>query len=235
MLEVEGLTVRYGEMEAVRGISFRVDAGEVVALIGANGAGKTSSLKAVLGLIRASTGKIYFQGEDIGPLPPWERVRRGISMVPEGRRIFPDLTVERNLLVGAYHRWGDKREVRRKMEEVFSLFPILRERRGQMGKTLSGGEGQMLAIGRALMASPSLLLIDEISLGLMPIYVNLAFEVIKELNSRGVTILLVEQNVRRALEVASRGYVLETGRIVMEGSASQLKDNPAIKQAYLGG
>ena len=234
MLEVRGIEVSYGEFLALRGISFKVDEGELVTIIGANGAGKSTTLRAVMGLVRCRKGKILFEGEEITSKPSHVRARLGISLVPEGRKIFPDLTVAENLLMGAYIQ-NDPKVIQSAMEEAFSLFPVLKERQGQVGKTLSGGEQQMVAIARALMARPRVILMDEISLGLMPIYVEETFKVIKNLHRQGVTILLVEQNARKALSAADRGYVLETGEIVLSDSSEKLSNNPQVKKAYLGG
>jgi len=211
-----------------------VDAGELVTIIGANGAGKSTILRAVMGLVRCQMGEILFQGEDIVSKPSHVRARLGISLVPEGRKIFPDLTVAENLQMGAYIQ-SDRKLIQSSMEEAFSLFPVLKERQGQVGKTLSGGEQQMLAIARALMSRPRVILMDEISLGLMPIYVEETFKVIQNLHRQGVTLLLVEQNARKALAAANRGYVLETGEIVLSDSSEKLANNPQVKKAYLGG
>jgi branched-chain amino acid transport system ATP-binding protein len=234
MLEVRGIEVSYGEFLALRGISFKVDEGELVTIIGANGAGKSTTLRAVMGLVRCRKGEILFEGEEITSKPSHVRARLGISLVPEGRKIFPDLTVSENLRMGAYIQ-NDPRVIQSGMEEAFSLFPVLKERQGQVGKTLSGGEQQMLAIARALMSRPRVILMDEISLGLMPIYVEETFKVIENLHRQGVTILLVEQNARKALSAADRGYVLETGEIVLSDSSEKLSNNPQVKKAYLGG
>lgn len=234
MLEVRGIEVSYGEFLALRGISFKVDEGELVTIIGANGAGKSTTLRAVMGLVRCRKGEIIFEGEEITSKPSYVRARLGISLVPEGRKIFPDLTVAENLLMGAYIQSAPQ-AIQSAMEEAFSLFPVLKERQGQVGKTLSGGEQQMLAIARALMSRPRVILMDEISLGLMPIYVEETFKVIKNLHRQGVTILLVEQNARKALSAADRGYVLETGEIVLSDSSEKLSSNPQVKKAYLGG
>jgi branched-chain amino acid transport system ATP-binding protein len=234
MLEVRGIEVSYGEFLALRGISFKVDEGELVTIIGANGAGKSTTLRAVMGLVRCRKGEILFEGEEITSKASHIRARLGISLVPEGRKIFPDLTVAENLLMGAYIQ-NDPKVIQSAMEEAFSLFPVLKERQGQVGKTLSGGEQQMLAIARALMSRPRVILMDEISLGLMPIYVEETFKVIKNLHRQGVTILLVEQNARKALSAADRGYVLETGEIVLSDSSEKLSSNPQVKKAYLGG
>lgn len=234
MLEVRGIEVSYGEFLALKGVSFTVKEGELVTIIGANGAGKSTILRAVMGLEKCRKGVILFQGEEMTSNPPHHRAQLGISLVPEGRKIFPDLTVAENLLMGAYTQ-QDRKAIESGMEEAFGLFPVLKERRNQVGKTLSGGEQQMLAIGRALMSRPRLILIDEISLGLMPIYVEETFKVIQNLHQQGVTILLVEQNARKALSVADRGYVLETGEVVLSDSSEILAHNPKVKKAYLGG
>jgi len=234
MLEVRDIEVAYGEILALKGISFTVKEGELVTIIGANGAGKTTILRSVMGLARCRKGAIFFRGKDITQSPPHDRARLGISPVPEGRRVFPDLTVAENLLMGGY-TLEDRKATSDRMEQAFSLFPILRERQAQVGKTLSGGEQQMLAIARALMAQPRVILMDEVSLGLMPIYVEETFRVIRDLHRNGVTILLVEQNARKALAAADRGYVLETGQIVLSGPSQELSTNPQVKKAYLGG
>jgi branched-chain amino acid transport system ATP-binding protein len=234
MLEVRGIEVSYGEFLALRGISFKVQEGELVTIIGANGAGKSTILRTVMGLVKCQKGEIFFQGKDITSSPPHHRARLGMSLVPEGRKIFPDLTVSENLIMGAYVQ-EDRKAVQSQMEEAFGLFPVLEERKNQVGKTLSGGEQQMLAIARALMSRPRVILMDEVSLGLMPIYVEETFKVIKNLHEQGVTILLVEQNARKALAAANRGYVLETGEIVLSDEAEKLALNPEVKKAYLGG
>jgi len=234
MLEVRGIEVSYGEFLALRGISFKVDEGELVTIIGANGAGKSTILRAVMGLVRCRKGEILFQEEYVTSTPPHYRARLGLSLVPEGRKIFPDLSVSENLQMGAYIQ-SDRKVIHSCMEEAFSLFPVLKERQNQVGKTLSGGEQQMLAIARALMSRPRVILMDEISLGLMPIYVEETFKVIENLHRQGVTILLVEQNARKALAAADRGYVLETGEIVLSDSSEKLANNPQVKKAYLGG
>lgn len=234
MLEVRGIEVSYGESLALRGISFTVEEGELVAIIGANGAGKSTILRAIMGLERCRKGEILFRGEAITLSAPHRRARLGMSLVPEGRKIFPDLTVAENLMMGAYVQ-RDRKAVQSRIEEAFDLFPVLRERQNQVGKTLSGGEQQMLAIGRALMSGPRVVLMDEVSLGLMPIYVEETFRVIQNLHRQGVTILLVEQNARKALAAADRGYVLETGEIVLSDRAEKLALNPQVKKAYLGG
>ena len=234
MLEVRGMEVSYGEFLALRGISFTVKEGELVTIIGANGAGKSTILRALMGLVKCRKGDILFKGEAITVSPPHHRARLGISLVPEGRKIFPDLTVAENLIMGAYIQ-EDRKAIQSRMEEAFGLFPVLKERQNQVGKTLSGGEQQMLAIGRALMSGPRMILMDEVSLGLMPIYVEETFKVIQNLHRQGVTILLVEQNARKALAAADRGYVLETGEIVLSDRAEKLALNPQVKKAYLGG
>lgn len=234
MLEVRNLEVTYGEFAAVRGVSFDVHDGDLVTIIGANGAGKSTILRSVMGLLRPRAGKILFWGEDITAEPGYLRARRGISLVPEGRRILPDLTVEENLRLGTYSL-QDAAAVDAELERAFALFPQLQARARQRGKTLSGGEQQMLAIARALVGRPRLLLLDEVSLGLMPTLVEQTFQTIKELHRQGATILLVEQNARMALSVATRGYVLETGGITLSGSAAELAADPNVKRAYLGG
>lgn len=234
MLEVRGIEVSYGEFLALKGVSFTVKEGELVTIIGANGAGKSTILRAIMGLVKCHRGEIFFEGEDITSSPPHHRARLGISLVPEGRKIFADLTVAENLLMGAYTQ-EDRNAIKSRMEEAFGLFPVLKERQNQVGKTLSGGEQQMLAIGRALMSSPRLILMDEVSLGLMPIYVEETFKIIENLHKQGVTILLVEQNARKALSTADRGHVLETGEIVLSDTSQNLVTNPQVKKAYLGG
>lgn len=234
LLEVRDLNVFYGAIHALQGISFYVNEGEIVTLIGANGAGKSTTLNTLSGLLRARSGVIRFKGQDITQMPAQDVVRLGIVQVPEGRKIFAPLTVTENLEMGAYTR-ADKAEIGRAMQKVFERFPRLRERQGQLGGTLSGGEQQMLAIGRALMAQPSLLLLDEPSMGLSPILVEEIFNIIQDINAQGTSILLVEQNAQMALSVAHRGYVLETGRIVLEGEAHALLQNPQVVEAYLGG
>lgn len=234
MLEVREMEVSYGEFLALRGVSFTVQEGELVTIIGANGAGKSTILRAIMGLVGCRKGEIIFYGKSLKETSSHERARLGISLVPEGRRIFPDLTVLENLFMGAY-LIRDRKEIQRNLERVFGIFPILKERQNQMGKTLSGGEQQMLAIARALMRNPRMILMDEVSLGLMPIYVVETFKVIDQLHREGVTILLVEQNARKALASADRGYVLETGEIILSDQAERLAQNPLVKKAYLGG
>lgn len=234
MLEAREMEVSYGEFLALKGINFTVREGELVAIIGANGAGKSTILRAVMGLVRCRRGEIFFKGENITQSPPHHRARLGISLVPEGRKIFPDLTVAENLMMGGYVQ-EDRKAILSRMEEAFGLFPVLKERRNQVGKTLSGGEQQMLAIARALISGPRVILMDEVSLGLMPIYVEETFKVIQNLHQQGVTILLVEQNARKALAAADRGYVLDTGEIVLSDQAEKLALDPKVKRAYLGG
>ena len=233
LLKVDNITVYYGKIKALENVSLEVYEGEVVAVIGRNGAGKTTLLKSIIGLVRPVSGRIYFGGRDITDLPPWDRAKIGIAYVPEGRRLFPYLTVYENLMMGAY-TVRDKSTISRQLSRVFTLFPRLKERRTQLARTLSGGEGQMLAIGRGLMTIPKLLMMDEPSLGLAPIIVEELFDTIKKLKDQGVTILLVEQNARKALEVADRCYVLETGRVILHGDAKSLAENPLVKKAYLG-
>ncbi len=233
LLQVENLHVAYGAIRALRGISFHIKEGEVVTLIGANGAGKSTTLRTISGLLRPSVGDVFYEGESLVRTPPERIVGLGISQVPEGRRIFPRLTVQENLEMGAYTR-SDPAEIRESMERVFTSFPRLQERLSQRGGTLSGGEQQMLAMGRGLMSRPSLLLLDEPSMGLAPILVEEIFEIIRRINSEGTSILLVEQNAAMALSVADRGYVLETGSIVLEGTAQELARDPQVQAAYLG-
>jgi branched-chain amino acid transport system ATP-binding protein len=233
MLEVKKIEVFFGEFLALRGVSFTVEKGELVTIIGANGAGKTTILRSVMGLVKCRKGQIFFEGEDITSRSPHERARMGVSLVPEGRRIFSDLTVHENLAMGAYTQTR-KGDAESSLAQVFDLFPVLKERQSQVGKTLSGGEQQMLAIARALMARPRVILMDEISLGLMPIYVDETFKVIRNLHRDGVTILLVEQNARKALVAADRGYVIETGEIILSGSSQTLAADPMVRKAYLG-
>jgi len=233
LLELAGVEIRYGQLPAVHDLSITVDEGEIVTLLGANGAGKTTTLKMISGLLRPYKGTVRFDGKEISSLVPHKIVDLGICHVPEGRRIFPVMTVEENLEMGAYrhklsHHTGDT------MAEVFEMFPVLAERRRQLGGDLSGGEQQMLAIGRALMGEPRVLLLDEPSMGLAPLYVEKIFSIIDEIRRRGVTILLVEQNAAKALELSDRGYVLETGNLVLSGPANELLDNDRVRMAYLG-
>ena len=234
ILEVKDLNVFYGAIHALQGISFHVNEGEIVTLIGANGAGKSTTLNTICGLIRPRSGHIIFRGQDITKTSADRIVKLGISQVPEGRKIFAPLTVRENLEMGAFTR-NDKQGIQKSMERVFASFPRMKERLSQRGGTLSGGEQQMLAVSRGLMSNPKLLLLDEPSMGLAPILVEEIFHIIKEINEQGVSILLVEQNANMALQVANRGYVLETGRIVLEGTAKELRANQQVKAAYLGG
>ncbi len=233
LLDVEDLNVYYGAIHALQGISFSLDQGEIVTLIGANGAGKSTTLRTISGLLRPRRGAVRFHGEDITMTPPEQIVRLGIGHVPEGRRIFAPLTVRENLEMGAFTR-SNPAEIAQSMERVFASFPRLKERINQLGGTLSGGEQQMLATARGLMSRPTLVLLDEPSMGLSPIMVEEIFRIIKEINSQGTSILLVEQNALMALQVAHRAYVLETGRIVLEGTAKALRESSRVKEAYLG-
>ena len=233
MLEVTGLRVAYGGIQAVRGISFHVNDGEMVALIGANGAGKTSTLKALARLLGAAGGSVRYGGREISALAPHQLVSAGIALVPEGRGVFPRMSIVDNLLMGAYSR-HDKDGIAADREHVFSLFPRLKERAQQLAGTLSGGEQQMLAIGRALMSRPKLLLLDEPSMGLAPLMVQKIFEVIRTVAAEGMTVLLVEQNAKLALEVSQRGYVMESGEITLTDDSSKLLDSPQVREAYLG-
>ncbi len=233
MLEVSGLKVAYGGINAVKGIDFAVNAGEMVTLIGANGAGKTTTLKALTGLVRPAAGCVRYNGDDVTAMPSHRLVRRGVALVPEGRGVFARLTVAENLDMGAYSR-NDKPAIRADLEHVYALFPRLAERRRQAAGTLSGGEQQMLAIGRALMSRPKLLLLDEPSMGLAPLLVQKIFETIRAIAAAGVTILLVEQNAKLALEICNRGYVMESGEITLHDNAQSLLANPQVRRAYLG-
>ena len=233
MLEVRGLATAYGSIRAIKGIDLAVPEGRIVCIIGANGAGKTTLLKTISGLLRPAAGTMTFLGEDITALSPAQLVRRGIVLVPEGRAILSRMTVLENLEMGAYQRRDGR--VREDIEETMERFPVLKERRNLAGGSLSGGEQQMLAIGRALLAKPNLLLLDEPSLGLAPLIVSRVFRIIREINREGMTVLLVEQNVRQALKVSDYAYVLETGKIVHEGPSPELLDDPKIKESYLGG
>lgn len=236
ILEVEDINVYYGSIHAIKGISFKVYDGEIVTLIGANGAGKSTTLNTVSGLLRPATGSVTFLGQDIRKVPPHKIVERGLAQVPEGRRIFLHMTVRENLEMGAFTRSSiSSAQLENDIERVYELFPRLKERRQQVAGTLSGGEQQMLAMGRGLMSSPRLLMMDEPSMGLAPILVEEIFEIIGDLHKNGATILLVEQNARMALSVADRGYVLETGNIVTTGTGRELLSSPVIKKAYLGG
>jgi len=233
MLVVENLSVNYKAIKALVNLSCRVDQGEIVALIGANGAGKTTTLNTISGIVPAAAGHILFEDEDITRVPPHQIVTRGICQVPEGRRVFAKMSVLENLEMGAYIR-SDRKGIAEEMERIFHLFPRLAERKKQLAKTLSGGEQQMLAMGRALMSQPRLLLLDEPSMGLAPMLVEKIFEIIQEINRTGTTIMLVEQNAHMALSIAHRAYVLETGQVVLQGPAKELADNPEIRKAYLG-
>ncbi len=233
-LEVKDLHVHYGKIEAIKGVSIVVNEGEIVTLIGANGAGKTTMLKTISGLRSASSGQIIFNGQDITSVPAHTRVDLGLSQAPEGRGIFPGMTVLENLEMGKFHRHDRKSEMSEDLEKIYTLFPRLKERTSQAGGTLSGGEQQMLAIGRALMARPKVLLLDEPSMGLAPQMIANIFRIITEINKTGVTILLVEQNAQQALQRAHRAYILETGNVVKEAKASDLLNDPAVREAYLG-
>ncbi len=233
LLELEHLQVAYGGIQAVKGIDLRVGAGELVCLIGANGAGKTTTLKGITGLQPVKSGAIRYDGEDITGKPAFELVRKGLSMVPEGRGVFGALSIDENLAMGAYTR-SDAAQIRRDFERVFELFPRLKERRKQTAGTLSGGEQQMLAMGRAMMSRPKLLLLDEPSMGLAPLMVQKVFETVLAIAREGVTILLIEQNAKLALEISSRGYVMESGEITLAGSSRQLLSDPKVRAAYLG-
>lgn len=235
MLSLENIYVNYGSIQVLHGINIEVNEGEIVTIIGANGAGKSTTLKAIAGLVtKTRNSSIKFLGEDITNLPPEKIVAKGISLAPEGRRIFPDLTVLENLEMGAYLRAKDKPGVRKDLEFIFELFPILEQRRNQSGKTLSGGEQQMLAIARALMANPKLLMLDEPSTGLAPLIIKDIFGIIKQVNEKGTTVLLVEQNSKIALGIADRGYVLKNGIVVIQDTCENLMKNEEIKKAYLG-
>ena len=233
LLEIKDLQVSYGMIKAIKGISFQVRPGEIIALIGANGAGKTTTLHAISGLIPAASGSIVFDGRDLAKVPAHDRVSMGMAQVPEGRRIFSQLTVWKNLMLGAYTR-TDKAAVQADLNEVYARFPRLRERRNQIAGTLSGGEQQMLAMGRALMSKPKIMLMDEPSMGLSPILVTEIFDIIKSINESGTTVLLVEQNAKKALAIANRAYVLETGNIILSGDANELMHDDSVRKAYLG-
>ena len=234
MLEIKDLFVSYGMMEVLHGISLKVEDRELVSVIGPNGAGKSTLIKTVMGLVKPTSGQILYNGQDITNLPAHKRAGLGIGYVPEGRRVFAKLTVEENLRMGAYEL-KDKKKIAENMDRVYEIFPRLGERKNQLASTMSGGEQQMLAVSRALMLSPQMLLIDEVSMGLMPIMVNTCFDVIKKLNDQGITILVVEQNANKALKVADRGYVLETGDIVLSDTAENLRKDDTVQRAYLGG
>lgn len=232
ILEVKDLEVYYGVIQAIRGISFEVNQGEIIALIGANGAGKTTTLQTITGLIPSKSGKIFYEDKDITKIPGHKLVSMGIAHVPEGRRVFASLSVLQNLKLGAYTR-SDKKELEDTLQMIYKRFPRLEERKNQMAGTLSGGEQQMLAMGRALMSHPKLIVLDEPSMGLSPIYVNEIFDIIQKINEDGVTVLLVEQNAKKALSIANRAYVLETGSIALSGDAAKLMNDDSVKKAYL--
>lgn len=234
MLKVENLSVHYGMIQAVRDVSFEVNEGEVVSLIGANGAGKTSILRTISGLVRPSAGEIEFLGQEIQKVPAQKIVAAGLSQVPEGRHVFPGLTVMENLEMGAFLK-KDREENQANLKKVFSRFPRLEERKNQDAATLSGGEQQMLAMGRALMSTPKLLLLDEPSMGLAPIFIQEIFDIIQDIQKQGTTVLLIEQNANKALAIADRGYVLETGKVVLSGTGKELLDSEEVRKAYLGG
>lgn len=235
LLEVKDLEVYYGVINALKGISFEVNEGEIVTLIGANGAGKTTTMQSVIGLIPARHGKVTFDGKDITKLPCHKIVHLGMSQVPEGRRVFQELTVYENLMMGAYSQKQNKAAFKEDIERIYERFPRLAERRGQIAGTLSGGEQQMLAMGRALMSHPKLLMLDEPSMGLSPLLVDQVFEIIKDINKDGTTVLLVEQNAGKSLAISDRAYVLETGSIVLTGTGAELAASDEVKKAYLGG
>lgn len=232
ILEVKDLEVYYGVIQAIKGISFEVNEGEIIALIGANGAGKTTTLQTITGLIPPKAGKIFYEGKEITRIPGYKLVSMGIAHVPEGRRVFAEMTVLQNLKMGAYTR-KDKAELEETLKSIYQRFPRLEERKNQLAGTLSGGEQQMLAMGRALMSHPRLIVMDEPSMGLSPIYVNEIFEIIQEINKSGTTVLLVEQNAKKALSIANKAYVLETGNIVLSGDAKELMNDDSVKKAYL--
>ena len=233
MLEIKNLEVYYGVIQAIKGVSFEVNEGEVIALIGANGAGKTTILHTITGLIAPKAGTVTFEGQEITKLPGHKIVTKGIAHVPEGRRVFADLSVWENLRLGAYTR-KDKKEIEESLEMIYQRFPRLKERRNQLAGTLSGGEQQMLAMGRALMSKPRIILMDEPSMGLSPIFVNEIFKIIEDVSKAGTTVLLVEQNAKKALSIADRAYVLETGNITLSGNAKELMNDDSVKKAYLG-
>jgi branched-chain amino acid transport system ATP-binding protein len=234
LLDIKDLKVSYGKIEAIKGITLNVSQGEIVTLVGANGAGKTTLLKTISGILKPSAGVINFEGKDIQSIAPHNRVLEGLCQAPEGRGIFPGMTVLENLEMGKYSRPEWKKELQEDLDRVYTLFPRLKERQSQAGGTLSGGEQQMLSIGRALMARPRLLLLDEPSMGLAPMFIQQIFKIIREIQTQGVSILLVEQNAAQALSCANRAYIMETGNIVKEGSGKELLNDEAIKKAYLG-
>ncbi|MBQ1302697.1 MAG: ABC transporter ATP-binding protein [Firmicutes bacterium] len=233
MLKIENLNVHYGGIHALRGVNMHIEQGKIISLIGANGAGKSTTLRSIMGLVPKSDGKVIYKGEDITTTPTIKIVKGGISLTPEGRKVFPDLTVKENLLLGAYLR-KNKAEIQKDLEWVYELFPRLLEREWQIAATLSGGEQQMLAVGRSLMSRPQLLMMDEPSLGLAPIIVKDIFDIIKQINEAGVSVLLIEQNAKAALEISDYAYVLETGTVVLEGPGKELITNDEVKKAYLG-
>ena len=233
MLKIEDLYVSYGMINAIKGVSFEVNEGEVVSLIGANGAGKTTILHTITGLLKPKSGSVMFEGKELTTTPAHEIVKLGMAHVPEGRRVFADLSVYDNLMLGAYTR-KDKNEIAKTLEMVYERFPRLEERKKQIAGTLSGGEQQMLAMGRALMSKPRIILMDEPSMGLSPLFVNEVFDIIKKISASGTTVLLVEQNAKKALSISDRAYVLETGKIVLSGDAHELMNNDSVKKAYLG-
>ncbi len=234
MLEIKDLYVSYGMMEVLHGVSVNVEDKELVSIIGPNGAGKTTLIKTIMGLVKPTSGSIIYNGEDITHIPAHKRASMGIGYVPEGRRVFGKLTVDENLRMGAYEL-KDKTQIAKNIEMVYDIFPRLGERSRQLASTMSGGEQQMLAIARALMLNPKMLLIDEVSMGLMPIMVNTCFDVIKQLNDEGITVLVVEQNANKALKIADRGYVLETGNIIISDTAENMRKDDTVQKAYLGG
>lgn len=233
MLKIENLNVHYGGIHALRGVNMHIQEGKIISLIGANGAGKSTTLKSIMGLVDKSAGNVIYKGDDITNAQTIDIVKKGLSLTPEGRKVFPDLTVKENLLLGAYLR-KDKAEIKKELEMVYGLFPRLLEREWQIAATLSGGEQQMLAVGRSLMSKPQLLMMDEPSLGLAPIIVKSIFEIIKEINKNGVSVLLIEQNAKAALEISDYAYVLETGTVVLEGPGKELITNDQVRKAYLG-
>ena len=234
LLEVKNLEVYYGVIQAIKGISFEVNKGEIVTLIGANGAGKTTTMQSIMGLIHARSGEVIYNGQQINNLPAHKIVHLGMTQVPEGRRVFSELTVYENLVMGAYTK-KDKEQIKASLDEIYEIFPRLLERKNQVAGTLSGGEQQMLAMGRAMMSNPDLLMLDEPSMGLSPLLVDQVFEIIKHFHEKGTTILLVEQNANKSLAISDRAYVLENGRIVLTGTGEELLASPEIKKAYLGG
>jgi branched-chain amino acid transport system ATP-binding protein len=234
ILEVKDLEVSYGKIRAIKGVSIKVSAGEIVTLVGANGAGKTTLLKTISGIISPSNGTIEFEGKSLDVVSPHQRVKLGLCQAPEGRGIFPGMTVKENLEIGKYSRSKQQNEMQEDLDKIFNLFPLLKSRFSQLGGTLSGGEQQMLSIGRALMSRPKMLLLDEPSMGLAPKFIATIFEIIKEIKSQGVTILLVEQNAAKALQIADKAYILETGNIAKEGSGTSMLNDPAVRAAYLG-